>query len=128
MTLSVYGRVSLMTRPKSPRQMSSAEPGGRTFAQLLRDARHEREVSHSILQRRSGIHYSHISALERAKRGPTLETVVRIAEALEMTAAELITGLDPNDPVLMGSKRQQHKESQQHRQQQEHENQQHKER
>jgi transcriptional regulator with XRE-family HTH domain len=42
------------------------------------------------LAERAGTERSHISALERAEKGPALATIFKLAEALGISAAELI--------------------------------------
>jgi transcriptional regulator with XRE-family HTH domain len=63
------------------------------FAQNLKAMRHKRKMSQEALGRASDLHATEISRLERAKREPRLITVVRLARALDVTAAELVKGI-----------------------------------
>lgn len=72
----------------------------RRFAKNLREARSEAGVSQAELGERCGLHRTEISLLERAGREPRLVTIVKLAEALEITMGELCEGIarDPHAP------------------------------
>ena len=57
---------------------------------LLREEREKRGLSRNELAKRSGLSQSMISLLERDLRNPTLETLLRITEALEADLAKII--------------------------------------
>ncbi|MCS7294142.1 MAG: helix-turn-helix transcriptional regulator [Dehalococcoidia bacterium] len=59
-----------------------------SFGALLRQYRERRGVSCSELGRRTGLHYSYISRLERDARHPSLAAVERIERALALSAEE----------------------------------------
>lgn len=61
------------------------------LAQNMRSARKKRGWSQEDLAHESGIHRTYISDLERAARNPTISIVEKIAAALGLTAAQLIT-------------------------------------
>lgn len=63
------------------------------FAANLKATRHKRELSQEALGRAADLHPTEISRLERAKREPRLITVVRLARALDVTAADLVKGV-----------------------------------
>jgi transcriptional regulator with XRE-family HTH domain len=58
---------------------------------LLREERERRKLSKYMLAQKSGLSPQMISYVEREMRNPTLETVLRIAEALEVDLSDLIT-------------------------------------
>jgi transcriptional regulator with XRE-family HTH domain len=64
------------------------------FAANLRAARRRRGLSQEALAGASDMHRTTISLHERALREPRLETIVRLARALEVPVAELVAGTD----------------------------------
>ena len=61
--------------------------------QIIRLLREERErcgLSKYVVAKRSGLSQPMISYVERGLRNPTLETVLRMADALGMDFAELV--------------------------------------
>ena len=56
----------------------------------LRRLRKEKGWSQEDLAFESGLHRTYISALERAKRNPTIEILDRLANSLKVSAHELI--------------------------------------
>lgn len=63
------------------------------FAANLKAARRKRDLSQEALGRAADLHSTEISRLERAKREPRLITIVRLARALHITAADLVKGV-----------------------------------
>ena len=63
------------------------------FAVNLRRARVRAQISQEELGDRCDLHRTEISLLERAGREPRLGTIVKLAGALETTAAELCDGI-----------------------------------
>ena len=57
---------------------------------LLRQERERRGVSMNILAQKSGLSQAMISLVERDLRNPTLDTLLRIAFALEIDLGEII--------------------------------------
>lgn len=47
-------------------------------------------ISQEVVAERAGIHRTQMSALENGRQMPMLETVVRVAGAVELTAGELL--------------------------------------
>ena len=66
----------------------------RIFGEVLRDARVRSGLTQEALAFRMDTERSHISDLERATKGPSLTTLLRLAGALNMTAAELISQVE----------------------------------
>lgn len=57
---------------------------------LLKEQREIRGISGSQLAERSGLNQSAISLLDRGKRKPTLDTLVRIAAVLEIELGHVL--------------------------------------
>jgi transcriptional regulator with XRE-family HTH domain len=60
------------------------------FGQVLQELRLQQELTQDQLAERAGTERSHISALERAEKGPALSTIFSLANALKMPAGDLI--------------------------------------
>lgn len=60
------------------------------FGEVVRELRLQRELTQDQLAELAGTERSHISALERAEKGPTLATILSLANALDIPAGELI--------------------------------------
>lgn len=56
----------------------------------IKQLRKERKVSQEELAHRSGIDRSYMSSIERGQQNPGVASVLRIAQALEVSAAELL--------------------------------------
>lgn len=63
---------------------------GKIFGEVLRKLRLECGFTQDKLAERANTERSHISALERAEKSPSLATIFVLAEALNMPASELI--------------------------------------
>ncbi|MGD1055867.1 MAG: helix-turn-helix transcriptional regulator [Solirubrobacteraceae bacterium] len=61
------------------------------FGKSLQAARKQRDLSQDQLAMAAGLHRTHISLLERGRREPSLDTLVRLCRALQMSPAEAIT-------------------------------------
>lgn len=67
----------------------------RAFGERLRELRQERGWSsqeafaHSI-----GVDRTYMSGLERGRRNPTLDIIVKLAHGLEVTPAELLSSIE----------------------------------
>jgi transcriptional regulator with XRE-family HTH domain len=58
---------------------------------LLREEREKHGLSMNVVAQRSGLSHSIVSLIERDLRNPTLDTLLRIAEAIEVDLGELLT-------------------------------------
>ncbi len=56
----------------------------------MQELRLQHALTQDQLAERAGTERSHISALERAEKGPALATVFSLADALKMPAGDLI--------------------------------------
>lgn len=60
------------------------------FGEVLQELRLRQALTQDQLAERAGTERSHISALERAEKGPALATIFSLADALGISAGELI--------------------------------------
>jgi transcriptional regulator with XRE-family HTH domain len=64
------------------------------FAKTLQESRKQRSLSQEELGFESGYHRTYISMLERGKMNPSLRTLLSLAAALNMPAADLVAGVE----------------------------------
>lgn len=60
------------------------------FGEVLLELRLQQSLTQDQLAERAGTERSHISALERAEKGPALATIFNLADALNIPAGDLI--------------------------------------
>lgn len=60
------------------------------FGEVLQELRLQQGLTQDRLAELAGTERSHISALERAEKGPVLATIFKLADAFDITASELI--------------------------------------
>ena len=60
------------------------------FGEVLQELRLQQALTQDQLAERAGTERSHISALERAEKGPTLATILSLAEALQIPVGQLM--------------------------------------
>lgn len=60
------------------------------FGEVLQELRLQQSLTQDQLAERAGTERSHISALERAEKGPTLATILSLAEALSIPVGHLM--------------------------------------
>jgi len=58
---------------------------------LLREEREKHGLSMNVVAQRAGLSHSIVSLIERDLRNPTLDTMLRIAEAIEVDLGEILT-------------------------------------
>ena len=61
---------------------------------VIQAVREEKGLSQEVVSGLAGIGRTHLSAIERGVRKPTLETFFKIAEALDMPASELMKRIE----------------------------------
>lgn len=67
------------------------------FGRRLRTLRTEKKMSQEELSFKAGISPAHLGQIERAEKKPTLETIGKLAEALEISLPELFSfDVDPS--------------------------------
>jgi transcriptional regulator with XRE-family HTH domain len=76
----------------SPPVRSAALPGG-SFGANLTAARERLGLSREVLGSRAGLNAATIYRLEAGDRQPRLPTIIVLAEALDMSASDLIQNL-----------------------------------
>ena len=60
------------------------------FAKNMKKLREAKNMSQGDIHRATGIDRAYISNLEARKQNPTLETIAKIAEALEISSDKLL--------------------------------------
>jgi len=81
MFVSPYGHPRRRQEPPSPELIA--------LAKAIRRARRAKDLSQEALAALAGVHPKHLSEIERANKDPRTTTLIRLAEALELTPAEL---------------------------------------
>lgn len=64
------------------------------FAEVLKEERNRKNISQSELANLAELDRTYISLLERGLRQPTIETVFKLAEALNLKASTLIQKIE----------------------------------
>ena len=60
------------------------------LAEQIRSFRSKKGLSQEELAFRAGLHRTYISLVERAKKSPTIDCLIRISAALDVRASELL--------------------------------------
>ena len=66
----------------------------RAFGPVLRQLRAERKLTQEELAEKVGVVTSYISMMESGQKFPNLEILFALAEALEVTASEIVTTME----------------------------------
>ncbi len=61
---------------------------------VIQQYREEKGLSQEVLSGLAAIQRTHLSAIERGARRPTLETFFRIAEALQINASVIMSSIE----------------------------------
>jgi len=64
------------------------------FGRNLREARGRLGISQEALAARAELHRNAVSMLEREERDPRLDTMVKLARALDMELSALLKGIE----------------------------------
>ena len=64
--------------------------------QIIQRIREEKKMSQELVSGLAGIGRTHLSAIERGERKPTLETFFKIAYALNIKASTLMSAIEEN--------------------------------
>jgi transcriptional regulator with XRE-family HTH domain len=59
------------------------------LGRAIREARAELRISQEELSLRTGVHRNYIGGIERGERNPSVTTIARLANALEVPASDL---------------------------------------
>ncbi len=66
----------------------------KTVGKVIQNVREEKNLSQEVVSGLAGIGRTHLSAIERGERRPTLETFFRLGEALGMRPSRLLARLE----------------------------------
>lgn len=66
----------------------------KVFSGTLHDLREKRGISQQRLSELAGLNRNYVSDVERGRRNPCLNNIVKLAEALDVAPAELFRGFD----------------------------------
>ena len=61
---------------------------------VIQKIREQKGLSQEVVSGLADIGRTHLSAIERGQRKPTLETLFRLAEALDMPASEIVRQIE----------------------------------
>lgn len=64
------------------------------IGKVIQQCREQKKLSQELVSGLAGIGRTHLSAIERGVRKPTLETFYRISEALGMRPSELMAAIE----------------------------------
>ena len=64
--------------------------------EIIAEFRQKRSLSQEVVSGLAGIGRTHLSAIERGERKPTLETFFRIASALDVPASVIMAKIEEN--------------------------------
>jgi len=71
----------------------------------LREIRSERQLSQEALAHRAGLDRTYLSGIERGERNPSLESLLKITDALELPLSELAARAERLSPSSVPAKR-----------------------
>lgn len=66
----------------------------RKIGAVIQACREERSLSQEVVSGLAGIGRTHLSAIERGQRKPTLETFFKLAEALDIPPSQLMKRIE----------------------------------
>jgi transcriptional regulator with XRE-family HTH domain len=61
------------------------------LGRAIRDLRADLDISQEELAHRSGMHRTYLGGIERGERNPSYTNILRIADALDVSASELLS-------------------------------------
>lgn len=64
------------------------------FAKHLRELREDRGISQTRLGELAGLNRNYVSDVERARRNPCLDNILKLADALDINPSELFRPFD----------------------------------
>lgn len=74
--------------------MNNSDNLSKEFGKRIKIERIKKEVSQEKLAELSGLHRTTLGTIENGKTSPTLDSVAKIAKALNVKMSELLEGLD----------------------------------
>lgn len=66
----------------------------KVFSDRLKELREKHALSQQRLSELAGLNRNYVSDVERGRRNPCLNNIVKLAEALDVAPAELFRGFD----------------------------------
>jgi transcriptional regulator with XRE-family HTH domain len=85
--------------------LASALQTKRALADRLREFRHEKGWSQERLAEEADMHRTYLAGIERALRNPSLENLVKLADALDISLAELFSASKKPEDAAMPRRR-----------------------
>ncbi len=76
---------------------------GRQLGAVIQQIREQKQMSQELLSGLAGIGRTHLSAIERGQRKPTMDTFFKIAYALRMKPSELLARVEAALEAQKGS-------------------------
>ena len=74
--------------------MSEPMLDAKLVGQVIADMRNKKGLSQEVLSGLADIGRTHLSAIERGERKPTLETLYRISLALDIKMSDIVTEIE----------------------------------
>ena len=74
--------------------MGTEELDAKLVGEVLAELRRKKGVSQEVLSGLAGIGRTHLSAIERGARKPTLETFYRICQAMDVPMSRVVSTLE----------------------------------
>jgi transcriptional regulator with XRE-family HTH domain len=75
------------------------------FGRVLREARERAGLTQEQLAFEAHLHRTYISLMERNVKSPTLDVLLRLGKALNVTAASLVARVERNAPQRLSKRR-----------------------
>jgi transcriptional regulator with XRE-family HTH domain len=83
--------------------MSQRSQASVALGLAVRELRRRAGISQEELGFRSGLHRTYVGGIERGERNPSWINIVRLAQALSVTPAELVAAAQEHGPLDAGS-------------------------
>ena len=87
-------------RSKTGRHRKSADPAAKAVGLRIRQLRKEKEFSFDAFVEECGLGRGYVSELERGLVVPSLHALLKLADALEVTVADLVIGDTPREKLF----------------------------
>ena len=81
-------------KPSRRRQIQPSSGSERAFGKALRDIRELRDVSQEQLALNAGLDRTYMSLIERGLSSPTIRTLDRLAEALDVRPSKIVKHME----------------------------------
>ena len=69
----------------------------KVVGEVIADFRNKKGISQEVMSGLAGIGRTHLSAIERGERKPTLETLYRLANALDVKMSDIVIEIEKRD-------------------------------